>query len=76
MDIQHSDGLHYLSKIPKNSVDLIITDPPYITSSTTGMGNLYKQTIRKPRRPVTCPFDMCACGPDLRITKYRGNRYD
>lgn len=40
------------------------------------MGNLYKQTIRKPRRPVTCPFDMCACGPDLRITKYRGNRYD
>ena len=43
MDIQHSDGLHYLSKIPKNSVDLIITDPPYITSSTTGMGNLYKQ---------------------------------
>ena len=40
------------------------------------MGNLYKQNVRKPRRPIVCPFDMCACGPDLRITKYKGNRYD
>lgn len=43
MDIQNIDGLQYLSSIDNNSVDLVLTDPPYITSSETGMGNLHKQ---------------------------------
>ena len=42
-DIQNADGLTYLSTITNNSVDLILTDPPYITSTETGMGNLHKQ---------------------------------
>ncbi len=42
MDIQNKDGIQYLSEIDDNSVDLVLTDPPYITSSETGMGNLYK----------------------------------
>ena len=42
MDIQNKDGIQYLSEIDNNSVDLVLTDPPYITSSETGMGNLYK----------------------------------
>ena len=43
MDIQNKEGLEYLSSIPNNSIDLVLTDPPYITSTETGMGNLHKQ---------------------------------
>ena len=43
MDIQNKEGLEYLSQIDDNSIDLVLTDPPYITSSETGMGNLHKQ---------------------------------
>ena len=42
-DIQNIDGIQYLSSIDNNSIDLVLTDPPYITSSETGMGNLHKQ---------------------------------
>jgi len=31
------EGLEYLNEIDSNSVDLVLTDPPYITSRTTGM---------------------------------------
>ena len=43
MDIQNKDGLDYLYTIDNNSIDLVLTDPPYITSTETGMGNLHKQ---------------------------------
>ena len=43
IDIQNKDGLEYLSTIDNNSIDLVLTDPPYITSTETGMGNLHKQ---------------------------------
>lgn len=35
--ILHKDGLEFLADIPDNSVDLVLTDPPYITSRETGM---------------------------------------
>ena len=31
------EGLEYLNEIDSNSVDLVLTDPPYITSRDTGM---------------------------------------
>ena len=34
---KHQDGLEFLDKIAGNSVDLILTDPPYITSRDSGM---------------------------------------
>lgn len=40
--IEQDEGINFLLKIPDNSINLILTDPPYITSSETGMGNLYK----------------------------------
>lgn len=43
MDIHNTDGIQYLSTIDNGSIDLVLTDPPYITSSETGMGNLHKQ---------------------------------
>ena len=42
IEIKNTDGLLYLDSIENNSIDLILTDPPYITSSETGMGNLHK----------------------------------
>ena len=33
----HEEGLQFLSDIPSDSVDLILTDPPYITSRDSGM---------------------------------------
>ena len=42
-NIQNKDGMGYLSTIADKSVNLILTDPPYITSTETGMGNLHKQ---------------------------------
>ena len=35
--LKHQEGLEFLSDIPDNSVDLILTDPPYITSRDSGM---------------------------------------
>ncbi len=43
IDIVNADGIEYLKSIEDNSIDLVLTDPPYITSSETGMGNLHKQ---------------------------------
>jgi len=45
--IFNKEGLEFLSEIPDNSIDLILTDPPYITSRKTGMdkwvGHIAKQ---------------------------------
>lgn len=43
LNLHNIDGLDFLKTVKSNTVDLILTDPPYITSSETGMGNLYKQ---------------------------------
>lgn len=37
------DGLTYLSKIENNSIDLILTDPPYIISRDSGMNTHYNK---------------------------------
>lgn len=41
IDIKNIDGLEYLATIPDNSIDLILTDPPYIISRKTGMDTHY-----------------------------------
>lgn len=41
MDIQNMDGLEYLKSINNNTIDLILTDPPYIISRETGMNTHY-----------------------------------
>jgi site-specific DNA-methyltransferase (adenine-specific) len=41
IDIQNIDGIKYLSTIKNNSVDLILTDPPYIISKESGMNDHY-----------------------------------
>lgn len=39
IQIENCEGIEYLRKIEKNSIDLILTDPPYIISKETGMDN-------------------------------------
>ena len=40
-DLQNVDGLDYLATIVDNSIDLILTDPPYIISRDSGMNSHY-----------------------------------
>ena len=41
--IEKSDGLAFLSTIPSNTVDLVLTDPPYVISRASGMDTHYNK---------------------------------
>jgi len=41
IQVHNQEGVAYLSTIPNNSVDLILTDPPYIISRESGMNTHY-----------------------------------
>ena len=41
INIENTDGLTYLKTIPDSSIDLILTDPPYIISKDSGMNEHY-----------------------------------
>ena len=43
IEIKNQEGLEYLKTIPNNSIDLILTDPPYIISKETGMSKHLKK---------------------------------
>ena len=43
IEITNIDGLNYLQTIEDNSIDLIITDPPYIISRESGMNTHYNK---------------------------------
>ena len=34
------------------------------------MGNIYEKNLIKAKSAVTCPFNECLCGPDIRIEKW------
>jgi MoaA/NifB/PqqE/SkfB family radical SAM enzyme len=35
------------------------------------IGNVFTKNINKPKKPIICPFDVCRCGPDMRIEKHK-----
>jgi len=41
IEIKNEEGTHYLKSIKNGSIDLILTDPPYIISHNTGMNEHY-----------------------------------
>ena len=43
MNIQCQKGLEFLKTVKDGSVDLILTDPPYIISKETGMDKHYNK---------------------------------
>ena len=52
IEIQNDEGLNYLKTIPKNSVDLILTDPPYIISRESGMNTHYENVKENEKNNV------------------------
>ena len=46
INIENKDGLEYLDTIENNSIDLILTDPPYIISRESGM-NTHFNNVQK-----------------------------
>jgi len=43
IEIKNMEGLQYLSTIKDGTVDLILTDPPYIISKDSGMNTHYNK---------------------------------
>ena len=41
IEIKHQEGLEYLKTIANGSIDLVLTDPPYIISRDSGMNTLF-----------------------------------
>ena len=52
LDIQNVDGITYLQTIPNGSVDLVLTDPPYIISRETGMNAHYNAVKQNEKNNV------------------------
>ena len=40
ISFENKEGLEFLRTVDKNSIDLVLTDPPYIISKETGMNRL------------------------------------
>ena len=41
--IKNCDGIELLKQLPDKSIDLVLTDPPYIISRDSGMNNFTEQ---------------------------------
>jgi len=52
-EFEKYDGLEYLNKMDDNSIDLILTDPPYIISRESGMNTHYKNVKKNESEGVT-----------------------
>jgi site-specific DNA-methyltransferase (adenine-specific) len=50
--IYNEEGLSFLNKIEKKSIDLILTDPPYITSRDTGMNKLHNDIEKNKKENI------------------------
>jgi site-specific DNA-methyltransferase (adenine-specific) len=50
--IENNDGLRFLESIENNSIDLILTDPPYIISRETGMNKHYNNVKNNEKNNV------------------------
>ena len=50
--IENRDGLEFLKTIKNNSVDLILTDPPYIISKESGMNKHYEEVKKNEENNV------------------------
>jgi DNA modification methylase len=52
IEIKNMEGLEYLKTIQNESVDLILTDPPYIISKDSGMNKLYNDIKENKKNKV------------------------
>lgn len=52
IEVKNCDGLEYLKTIENNSVDLILTDPPYIISRDSGMNSHYNKVKKNKEKNI------------------------
>ena len=52
--VENKEGLELLKDLPDNSVDLVLTDPPYITSQDSGMDRWVK-FVEEQNKPGASP---------------------
>ena len=52
MDIKNIEGLEYMNSIPEKSIDLILTDPPYIISRESGMNTHYNKVKEQEEKEI------------------------
>ena len=43
IEVRHQEGLEFLNTLKDNSIDLILTDPPYLISKDSGMNKFVKE---------------------------------
>jgi len=53
IEIKNECGMEYLKSIKANSIDLILTDPPYIISKESGMNDLYNNVKYNEENDIT-----------------------
>ena len=53
INVENIDGLEYLSQINNNSINLILTDPPYIISKDSGMNRHYNNVKDNEENDIT-----------------------
>jgi len=53
IEIKNMDGMKYLESIQNNSIDLILTDPPYIISRESGMNTHYNNVKHNEDNNIT-----------------------
>ena len=46
INVKNKEGIKFLTEIPNNSVDLILTDPPYLISKDSGMNKFVKEVAQ------------------------------
>ena len=46
MEIKNQEGINFLKTLNNNSVDLILTDPPYLISKDSGMNKFVKEVAK------------------------------
>ena len=52
IEVRNMDGMEYLKSIKDNSIDLILTDPPYIISRDSGMNTHYNKVMDNKEKKV------------------------
>ena len=43
INVENKEGIKFLTELPNNSIDLILTDPPYLISKDSGMNKFVKE---------------------------------
>ena len=46
INVENKEGIKFLTELPDNSVDLILTDPPYLISKDSGMNKFVKEVAQ------------------------------